>query len=102
MDERDGKFDSVGPVLQAGGASNAVVAAIKSLNKDVTVQDRGAYMRVLVPKQCFVTREAIEKQLGHTFELPGDLELLMPSFKGLFTISEDKAVWRFEKARDQA
>ena len=43
-------YDRVGPVLQAGSVANAIVAAIKDLNQDVLVVDRGAYVRVLVPQ----------------------------------------------------
>ncbi len=54
-------YDHVGPVLQAGTIGSAVVAAIRDLNQDVLVMDRGAYLRVLVPGRCIVTREAIEE-----------------------------------------
>ena len=40
--------DRVRPVLQSGSVANAIVAAIKDLNQDVLVVDRGAYVRVLV------------------------------------------------------
>lgn len=92
-----GGDDRVGPVLSAGREAEAVVSAIRALNEDVTVLDRGAYLRVLVPHRCVVTRVAIEKTLGGSFRLPGDLELLMPSFKGFLRVSEDEAVWAFER-----
>ena len=60
-------YDRVGPVLQAGTVANAIIAAIKDLNQDVMVVDRGAYVRVLVPQCCVVTRSAIEKHLGRPF-----------------------------------
>jgi toluene monooxygenase system protein D len=69
------------------------VAAIKKLNSDVTVQDRGAYLRVLVPRACRVTREAIELELGQPFRLPQDLEALMLAFKGLVSIGADRVEW---------
>ncbi len=87
--------DRVGPVLQAGAAAEALIAAIRELNHDVTVQDRGSYLRVLVPSRCVVTRVSIERHLGAAFELPGDLEKLMPSFKGRFEVDHDQAQWRF-------
>jgi len=83
----------VGPVLDASAASAAVVAAIRALNPDALVEDHGSYLRVLVPGRCTVTREAIERALGRPFRLPGDLERLMPSFKGTFAVSEDDATW---------
>ena len=86
-------LDHVGPVLEASDTARAVIAAILQLNDRVVVQDRGSYLRVLVPRRCEVTREAIEGILGAAFHLPGDLEALMPSFKGGFTVTEDAAVW---------
>lgn len=85
--------DRVGPVLEAGDVGRAIVAAIQSLGPDVLIQDRGSYLRVLAPGRCRVTRLAIERQLGREFQLPGELELVMPSFKGAFHVNDDEAVW---------
>ncbi len=85
--------DRVGPVLEAGESAAAVVAAIEELNADVEVQDRGAYLRVLAPGRCVVTREAIARAGAAGFRLPGDLERIMPSFKGRFAVSDDEASW---------
>lgn len=87
--------ECVGPVLQAGPDADAVIAAIQKLNAGVLLVDRGAYIRVLVPHRCVVTRKAIEEQTGAGFRMPGDLEAIMPSFKGSLTISEDEAKWQF-------
>ena len=85
--------DDVGPVLEASESGRAVVAAIRHLNADVTVVDRGGYLRVLVPRRCVVTRQAIEEALGQKFQLPLDLEALMPAFKGRITMDGDHAEW---------
>jgi toluene monooxygenase system protein D len=85
--------DTVGPVLDATEIGRAIVAAIQATNANVTVQDRGAYLRVLVPGRCAVSREAIERALGRPFRLPGELEQLMPSFKGTITMTTDEVVW---------
>lgn len=89
--------DSVGPVLEASPAGHAVVAAIRKQNPDVTVQDRGAYLRVLVPHSCRVTRQAIELELGQPFRLPLDLEPLMPAFKGLLRIDAESVEWSLSR-----
>ena len=89
--------DLVGPVLEAGVVATAVVAAIRELNAQVEVVDRGSYLRVLVPRRCVVTRAAIERALGRRFLLPVDLENLMPSFKGELSVSEEQAVWAFRE-----
>jgi hypothetical protein len=90
--------DHVGPVLEAGEAGRAVVAAIRKLNAGVSLQDRGSYLRVLVPRACTVTRAAIEAELGRPFTLPGDLEQLMPSFKGTLTIDSERVSWAWKGA----
>ena len=88
-------YDRVGPVLQSGAVANAIVAAIKDLNQDVMIVDRGAYIRVLVPKYCVVTRCAIEKHLGRSFRFPGELEAVMSAFKGSLQLNQQDASWRF-------
>ena len=93
-----GDVDDVGPVLQAGPTGEAIVGAIRALNTDVRVLDRGAYLRVLCPRLCVVTRAAIEARTGASFRLPGDLELVMSSFKGRFAVSEDEARWELTAA----
>jgi MmoB/DmpM family len=94
-EEVAGIYDRVGPVLQAGTVTNAIVAAIKDLNQDVLVVDRGAYVRVLVPQCCVVTRSAIEKHLGRPFRFPGELETVMLAFKGSLHLNQDSAAWQF-------
>ena len=85
--------DQVGPVLEASETGRAVIEAIRADNADVVVIDGDAYLRVLVPRRCRLTRAAIEAALGRAFRLPGDLELVMPSFKGAFKVTADEAIW---------
>jgi hypothetical protein len=92
-------YNRVGPVLQSGAVANAIVAAIKDLNQDVLVVDRGAYLRVLVPQRCFVTRVAIEKHLGRPFRFPGELETVMSAFKGSLQLNQEDAAWQFGRNR---
>ena len=92
-------YDRVGPVLQSGSVANAIIAAIKDLNQDVVVVDRGAYVRVLVPRYCVVTRSAIEKHLGRSFRFPGELETVTSAFKGSLQLNQDDAAWRFAQAQ---
>ena len=40
-----------------------------------------------------MTRAEIESHAGASFVLPGDLEAIMPSFKGRLTLNEDGAEW---------
>jgi len=96
------EVEQVGPVLETGTAADAVIAAIRELNVGVVVVDRGAYRRVSAFRRCIVTREAIEKELGRAFQLPGDLEKIMPAFQGGFAVSEECAVWFSSAAAPQS
>src|SRR5690348_9199561 len=89
-------YDHVGPVLQSGVLGTAIVSAIRDLNSEVLVLDRGAYLRVLVRQRCFVTPDAIEKHLGRPVRFPGELETVMSAFKGSLRLSENEAIWQFE------
>jgi len=89
--------DRVGPVLTQGVSAMAVVAAIREENLDVSVDDQGGYLRVLVPARCRVSREAIERELGRPFVLPRDLELIMPSFRGTLQLGADAVVWEAQR-----
>ena len=93
-------YDRVGPVLQSGSVANAIIAAIKDLNQDVMVVDRGAYIRVLVPRYCVVTRSAIEEHLGRSFRFPGELEIVMSAFKGSLQLNQDNAAWQFAQTQN--
>jgi toluene monooxygenase system protein D len=97
-EETTNTYDHVGPVLQTGALANAIVAAIRDLNSEVIVVDRGAYLRVLAPRLCVVTRLSIEKHLGRQVRFPGELETVMSAFKGVIRITEDEAVWQFKSA----
>jgi toluene monooxygenase system protein D len=100
MTEEASAYDRVGPVLQSGTVANAIIAAIKDLNQDVLVLDRGAYVRVLVPQRCVVTRTAIEKHLGRPVRFPGELETVMSAFKGSLQLNQEDAIWQFRSTRN--
>ena len=70
-----------------------MLAAIREENEGAMVIDRGSYLRVLVRLRCSVTRAAIEAHTQRPFALPSDFKMIMPSFKGRFEVSEDRASW---------
>src|SRR2546421_5759944 len=85
--------EAVGPILIPGPFTDAVVAAIRALNPEAAIVDRGAYLRVLVPRRCRL-RAALVEQIGNRpFRLPADLEMIMPSFRGRLRLTEGEAVW---------
>lgn len=89
--------ERVGPVLQSGTVADAIVEAIQELNQDVMLVDRGSYVRVLVPRRCVVTREAIERHLGRPFRFPGEMEVIMSAFKGVMRTTNDEGVWELKE-----
>jgi len=86
--------ESVGPVLTAEPVSRVVVEVLLAENPSATVVDRGSYLRINVPRRCVLRRAAIEARLGRPFRFPGDLERIMPSFKGRLTLDEEEASWQ--------
>jgi toluene monooxygenase system protein D len=83
----------VGPVLEAGEVADAIVRAIRETNPEVDVQDRGSYLRVLVPGRCVLERARVERILGRSFALPAELELTMVAFTGSITFSANRVIW---------
>jgi toluene monooxygenase system protein D len=83
----------VGPVLQSTPFARLIIAAIEDENDDLTITDEGAYLRVLAPQVCRLSRESLEAAAGSPVRFPGDLEILMPSFAGKMRLTEQGAVW---------
>ncbi len=80
----------VGPVIQAGEIADAVAAAVREDNagKEVTVIDRGSYVRIEVDTECVIRRETLEAELGRPFRM-AELEVNMPSFVGQIETASD-------------
>jgi toluene monooxygenase system protein D len=86
--------ESVGPVLQSTPFARAVISAIRDENEQVVVQDEGAYLRVLAPRICRLSRAGLEAETGVTVRFPGELEVVLSSFTGAMQLTEDGVVWR--------
>jgi hypothetical protein len=84
---------AAGPVLMAGPVTDAIVAVIRNQHPEAEVSDRGSYLRVLVPGRCSIERASVEAVLRRPFQLPGDLERVMTSFRGRFQVTADEASW---------
>ena len=91
--EEDPRIEWVGPVLRAGTVSVAVIDVLVHENPGAKVQDHGAYVRVLAPLRCLLEKQSVERRLGRPFTLPGDLELIMPAFRGKLRFGPDRAIW---------
>jgi hypothetical protein len=83
----------VGPVLRTGRVGEAVAAAVRRLDAGARVEDRGGYLRVSAAAPCVLTRGAVEEELGAPFDLRGDLEQVMPAFRGRLVLTEEEARW---------
>jgi toluene monooxygenase system protein D len=84
----------VGPVLHATPFAWSVVSVIEEENPHVLVQDEGAYLRVLAPEVCRLSRAGLQAATGPATRFPGDLEVVMSSFAGVLQLTEDGATWR--------
>ena len=91
---RDLGVEGVGPVLHTTPFARSVVSVIEEENTHVLVVDEGAYLRVLSPRVCRLSRAGLEAATGSAIRFPGDLELVMSSFAGILQLTEDDAVWR--------
>jgi hypothetical protein len=92
--EGDEMDNFVGPVIRAGDFADAVARSIEEDNpgKDVRIVDRGDYVRIHTAQVCRLTRRALERNLGHPYELRM-LETEMPSFCGRLRTRDDEFVW---------
>ena len=94
MSATDDLQHGVGPVLHTTPFALAVVSVIEEENRQVVIIDEGAYLRVLAPRVCRLSRVGLETATGPGIRFPGDLEVVMSSFTGVMELSEDGAVWR--------
>jgi toluene monooxygenase system protein D len=80
-------------VLRATPFALSVITAIEDDTDEVIVHDEGAYLRVIAPRLCRLSRVAVEAATGSVVQFPGELEMIMSSFTGLLRMNEDGAVW---------
>jgi toluene monooxygenase system protein D len=98
----DAACDGVGPVLHATPFAWSIVSVIEEENSPVVVRDEGAYVRVLVPRVCRLSRAGLEASTGLPLRFPGDLEVVLSSFTGVMRLTEDGAVWRLPPGKPAA
>jgi toluene monooxygenase system protein D len=94
MSASGGAGHGVGPVLHATPFARSVVSVIEDENEHVLIHDEGAYLRVLAPQICRLSRAGLEAATGPAIRFPGDLEVVLSSFTGVMQLTEDGAVWR--------
>jgi toluene monooxygenase system protein D len=80
----------VGPIVRCGDVADAVAeaAVIDNPNRDVTVEDHTAYLRVQCADECVIRRDTMQETLGRPFEMR-ELEVNLASFAGQIETTTD-------------
>jgi toluene monooxygenase system protein D len=92
------KNNQVGPVLTGGPIAEAAIEAAEIDNPDaeITVDDKGAYVRITCNGEMLLTARTMAEVLGHSFEI-SDLEINMGSFAGQIESHDDYMRFYFNK-----
>ena len=77
------KNNRVGPIFRTGELAMAAIDAMEEDNpdKEFTIEDRTAYIRVETDHECVIRRKTMEEMLGRAFEMQ-ELEVVLASFSG--------------------
>jgi hypothetical protein len=86
-------MNDVGPVLESGRTTTAIIEALKRRNAQLEIVDKGSYQRILTQRKCTLLVADVEDILGTRFRIPQDLEKIMPSFQGEIIFDVDKVIW---------
>ncbi len=87
-----------GPVVRAGDIAQAVAEAaeIDNPDKDILVEDHGAYLRIEADGGLIVREETVSEILGRPFEIR-DLEVNLSGFSGFIDTQDDHVRFYLEK-----
>lgn len=90
--------NNVGPIIRAGDLVEPVIetAEIDNPGKDITVEDRRAYVRIATDGELILTRKTLEERLGRPFHMQ-ELEINLASFAGQIQADEDQIRFYFDK-----
>lgn len=85
----------VGPVLRMGDDVEKIIAAIEDDNPstEITVIDRGAYVRVQAENQITVTQATLRRYLGADYEIRS-FGGIMSAFSGQVITTSDSITWQ--------
>jgi toluene monooxygenase system protein D len=85
----------VGPVLRMGDEVESIIAAIEDDNPgiEITVTDRGAYVRVESEHEITVTQTTLRRYLGADYEIRS-LGGIMSAFSGRVITTSDSFTWQ--------
>ena len=85
----------VGPVLRMGDEIESILAAIEDDNpgRQITVVDRGAYIRVEGEAPITVTQETLRRFLGADYEIRS-FGAIMSAFSGRVVTTSESITWQ--------
>jgi toluene monooxygenase system protein D len=88
----------VGPVMRAGDVAEAAAEAAEMDNpdKEVTVDDKVAYLRISTESELILTRESMEECLGRPFQMQ-EIEINLSSFSGQIDANSDRIRFYYDK-----
>tara|TARA_R110002074_G_scaffold402194_1_gene604396 strand:- start:4647 stop:4961 length:315 start_codon:yes stop_codon:yes gene_type:complete len=92
------KQNKVGPILNGGDVAQAAIEAAEWDNpdKEITVDDKGAYVRISAEGELVLTRASMEEALGRAFEMR-EIEIHLGSMAGQIEVTPEQIRFYFEK-----
>ena len=92
------KQNKVGPILNGGDVAQAAIEAAEWDNpdKEITVDDKGAYVRIAAEGELILTRASMEEVLGRHFEMR-EIEIHLGSMAGQIEVTPEQIRFYFEK-----
>ena len=92
------KQNKVGPVLNGGDVAQAAIEVAEWDNpgKEITVDDKGAYVRISAEQELILTRESMEEALGRDFQMR-EIEIHLGSMAGQIEVTPEQIRFYFEK-----
>jgi toluene monooxygenase system protein D len=93
------KNNRVGPVMRAGEVADAVkeAAVIDNPDKEITIEDMNAYLRISADGELILTRVTLEECLGRSFKMQ-ELEVNLSSFAGQIETGTNQFRFYFKRA----
>ncbi len=86
----------VGPVMRSGDVAQAAIEAAKMDNpdKDISIEDKVAYIRISTDHELILTQESMEECLGRQFKM-NEIEINLASFAGQIDVDSKRVRFYF-------
>ena len=88
----------VGPVMRAGALAKAVAEAaeVDNPDKEISIDDKVAYVRISTEGEMVLRRKTIEEMLGKPFRM-SEIEVELSSFSGKIDTTVEQIRFYFDK-----